>query len=1091
MKKRTQFILCLMMILWSCLPAMGIETQSFIANVSTSMTRSHAVESFIEQMQADISEFDESTLSRWFAYSYVNLNRPGMIIDEAHLILYLSALSDNFSYNDMILLYFFDNNDISDAWEKYIGSQGPNVGILPYRWELGQTESIDLNFKELMCRTNKTVLKAFRENGHLDVMVQDDTRVQELNLLITYKTEARLSIGNIIEGSDHVIYLPIIMHNPDQLNIQGIDFQLSMDLSLVEDRGFQLSEQYQSNYKIVNYNSLIHKATIASNSIPFFDGEGEIGRIEIYVKTRESKTLVFNFDIANVDQRPVETKGESYITNRPPIISTIENQTIFEDQSSDVIFFTVDDENVYSLTINSVSNNHLLIPKDDSHITISGQDENRQLILTPLADNYGTVTITIIVTDTYGESDQTTFSVSVENVNDPPDFTMKHIQPVFEDSSKQSISDFIENSTAGVNESHQNYFFQISVNNRDIFSLQPQLNSDALEYELKADMKGDVQITICCQDDGGTENGGQDTTCHSQTMHITPVNDPPVFTLLTNEIEYDADDGPFMLESIIQNESTGPNESDQIIVAYHITEPGQPDLFDSAPSISSTKTLSFTPKPMTVGEDTVYVSIQDNGDGDNISEQHALTIRLKGYSIQGKIQYFRQADKPVQGVGVELIDPSGNKHLAISDENGSFEFNNLPKAHYTIQLSKSNNNEILSALDASLMSEIVVEKQEADCYTRMAGNIFRDNTEPGALNVSNIALYSANKISCLNDDCVHWMFAIDDCLALTPDREVYTKAIELNDNLNLTFYGIFLGDISGNIGNTSLSKTVKTSLESTNINVFAGDTVHFPLQQVWDTTDIKGVDININYQSDILAFQSFEQSSEFTEYSVEINSTIPGKIKIVVYSSNAKYHSNTNSLGNLIFEVIGQAGSVSDIQCVQFDINEIPKKGGVKWAGQVYDKINISIQPPPPPPDPKKWRLFSIPVTAQPSNLTAICKTATEAFKFNNGEYIPVNALQPGIGYWIKAEPEDMCVVEGTPYTSYTVSLEPGWHLIGSIDSDSIIPLTFPENAIAEMYTYKDGAYVKVIQMERGYGYWIKIIKECILRVGQSPTLSR
>ena len=180
MKQTKTYVLCLLTALFSFQPVQAKTTLSLTANSSTPLTRNPAMVSFISGMNAEMAEFEESTLSKWFAFTFYDLNRIDQVIDQAKLHLSLSALSEDFSYNDMILLYIFDNNEIYDAWNDQIGTEGPTNGILPFRWELGQTHTVTLDLSKLQCRRNKTMFKAIREKGYLDIMVQDDTMVHQL-----------------------------------------------------------------------------------------------------------------------------------------------------------------------------------------------------------------------------------------------------------------------------------------------------------------------------------------------------------------------------------------------------------------------------------------------------------------------------------------------------------------------------------------------------------------------------------------------------------------------------------------------------------------------------------------------------------------------------------------------------------------------------------------------------------------------------------------------------------------------------------------------------------------------------------------------
>lgn len=111
--------------------------------------------------------------------------------------------------------------------------------------------------------------------------------------------------------------------------------------------------------------------------------------------------------------------------NTPPTISPITDRFCNEDASTGAISFTVADlqTSVGSLIVTSQSNNSELV--DASSMVFSGTAGARSLVITPKANQYGTATITVNVTD--GGSPpltaSTTFLLTVHPINDAPTLT--------------------------------------------------------------------------------------------------------------------------------------------------------------------------------------------------------------------------------------------------------------------------------------------------------------------------------------------------------------------------------------------------------------------------------------------------------------------------------------------------------------------------------------------------------------------------------------------------------------------------------------------------------------------------------------------
>jgi len=116
------------------------------------------------------------------------------------------------------------------------------------------------------------------------------------------------------------------------------------------------------------------------------------------------------FDRILVDTVPI---GNVTDGNQPPSISNIPDQTISENSSTPAIPFTIGDKetDAGSLQLSASSSNSGLIP--DSNIVFGGSGSNRTVTATPAANQAGTSTITVTVSDgTSTASDS--FQVTVE-----------------------------------------------------------------------------------------------------------------------------------------------------------------------------------------------------------------------------------------------------------------------------------------------------------------------------------------------------------------------------------------------------------------------------------------------------------------------------------------------------------------------------------------------------------------------------------------------------------------------------------------------------------------------------------------------------
>ncbi|HAF29423.1 MAG TPA: hypothetical protein DCG75_10290 [Bacteroidales bacterium] len=104
------------------------------------------------------------------------------------------------------------------------------------------------------------------------------------------------------------------------------------------------------------------------------------------------------------------------VVNNAPAISTIENDTIVQETSTNWIPFLIGDTDseMSKLAISATSSNQTIVP--DLNIQLKGDDENRFIKITPLTNQSGAVDITLTVSDGYTD-DQSIFELYIVSNN--------------------------------------------------------------------------------------------------------------------------------------------------------------------------------------------------------------------------------------------------------------------------------------------------------------------------------------------------------------------------------------------------------------------------------------------------------------------------------------------------------------------------------------------------------------------------------------------------------------------------------------------------------------------------------------------------
>jgi Big-like domain-containing protein len=298
------------------------------------------------------------------------------------------------------------------------------------------------------------------------------------------------------------------------------------------------------------------------------------------------------------------------VCNNPPVANDT-SATTFEDHAVTVTM-TASDADGDSLTFSIVSN-----PAHGSLSAIfNPTPTSAQVTYTPGSNYNGNDSFTFKADDGKGGTSIGTVTITITPVNDPPSFTLG-ANPVssLEDAGPQSVAGYASNISAGptADEASQTVTFTVNNDNNALFSAQPAISSNGtLTYTAAPNANGSANVTVVAHDDGGTANGGSDTSATQNfNLFVTAVNDGPSFTKGADQT-VNEDAGAQSVANWATAISAGPaNESGQT-VTFNVANDNNA-LFSAQPAVASNGTLTYTPAPNANGVATVTVTAHDDG----------------------------------------------------------------------------------------------------------------------------------------------------------------------------------------------------------------------------------------------------------------------------------------------------------------------------------------------------------------------------------------------------------------------------------------------------------------------------------------------
>jgi putative nucleotidyltransferase with HDIG domain len=321
------------------------------------------------------------------------------------------------------------------------------------------------------------------------------------------------------------------------------------------------------------------------------------------------------------------------------------------------------------------------------------------LTFTSAPDASGIATVTVTAVDNGGTggggvdtSPPQTFTIVVTPVNDAPVFVAGAGPVVTEDAGPQSISGWATAIASGPgDESSQSVTFAVMNSNNLLFAAggQPTVAADGtLTFAIAPNRSGTAVVSVQATDNGGTANGGSDTSAaQTFTIQVSAQPDPPV--AVDDSVSVNEDDGAGVTFNVLANDSD-PDGDPLTLDSFDGSTIGDGALTDNGggnytyvphPAFFGAETFTYTAADGVGGVDsgtvTITVAPQPDdpvagGDAYTVGQATVLTVPAPG--LLGN-DYDEDGDALTVAPSLVVAPTNG---LAILLADGSFVYTPNP-----------------------------------------------------------------------------------------------------------------------------------------------------------------------------------------------------------------------------------------------------------------------------------------------------------------------------------------------------------------------------------------------------------------------------
>jgi hypothetical protein len=300
-----------------------------------------------------------------------------------------------------------------------------------------------------------------------------------------------------------------------------------------------------------------------------------------------------------------------------PTISDITDKAINEDTSTGAIDFQVGDAEtpVADLVMTGSSSDTTLVP--NGNITFGGSNADRTVTVTPAADEFGSATITITVTDGDTESNQDTFLLTVNSINDQPTITDIADETTNEDTPTPDIPftiNDIEDSNASLSLSGTSSNTTLVPNGNISFGGSGSARTVAITPA--SNQTGQTTITVTVTDSDSS------SAFDTFVLTVNSVNDPPTISNITNKSTNEDTATATIPFTIGDNETP---DGDLTVSGSSSNTSLVPNSNFAFSGTGSSRNVVITPALNQSGTATITVTVTD-GNGGTAQDTFVLTV---------------------------------------------------------------------------------------------------------------------------------------------------------------------------------------------------------------------------------------------------------------------------------------------------------------------------------------------------------------------------------------------------------------------------------------------------------------------------------